>query len=339
MPFIAGLRSVALDVPDLARGEDFYARVWHLEVAARSDDAIYLRGSGTDHHLLSLPRASELAIRHVTLRARSVEALAQIAERAVAASGRVDRPLGALADPAGGTGLCIADTDGRLIEIVHGDALDAAAPPSADRPERLAHVVLNSHDVEATQAFFERALGFVLAARTRIMAFMNYNADHDSVAIGVADNDCLSHIAFLMTDVDAVMRGAGRMRDAGFGIEWGPRRHGPGNNAFSYFVGPFSQVLEYTADVEQIDDSYRAGHPEDWSWPASRVDQWGISAPPSARLKQAQASVRFARRPPAVQQRRHVPALDQRPLPLRAAPRHQPDGPDTALDPAVRQSA
>ena len=293
-PFIAGLRSVALDVPDLARGEDFYTRVWHLEVAARTDDAIYLRGSGTDHHLLSLHRANGVAIRHVTLRARSEEALAQIAERAVAAGGRVDRPLGPLADPAGGTGLRIADADGRLIEIVHGDALHPAAPPSADRPERLAHAVLNSHDVEATQAFFERALGFVLADRTRIMAFMNCNADHHSVAIGVADNDCLNHIAFLMTDLDAVMRGAGRMRDAGFGIEWGPGRHGPGNNAFSYFVGPFGEVIEYTADVEQIDDSYRAGRPEDWAWPAGRVDQWGISAPPSARLKQAQASVRFA---------------------------------------------
>jgi catechol 2,3-dioxygenase len=293
-PFIAGLRSVALDVPDLARGEDFYTRVWHLEVAARSDDAIYLRGSGTDHHLLSLHRAGAVAIRHVTLRARSEAALTQIAERVAGAGGRIDRPIGPFADPAGGIGLRIADADGRLIEIVHGDAMHAAALPMADRPERLAHVVLNSHAVDATQAFFEQALGFVLADRTRIMAFMNCNRDHHSVAIGVADNDCLNHIAFLMPDLDAVMRGAGRMRDAGFPIEWGPGRHGPGNNAFSYFVGPFGEVIEYTADVEQIDDSYRAGRPEDWSWPAGRVDQWGISAPPSARLKQAQASVRFA---------------------------------------------
>jgi catechol 2,3-dioxygenase-like lactoylglutathione lyase family enzyme len=293
-PFVAGLRSVALDVPDLARGEDFYTRVWHLEVAARSDDAIYLRGAGTDHHLLSLHRAGEVAIRHVTLRARSEAALAQIAERVAGAGGRIDRSVGPLADPAGGIGLRIADADGRLIEIVHGDAMHAAAAPVADRPERLAHVVLNSHAVDATQAFFEQALGFVLADRTRIMAFMNCNLDHHSVAIGVADNDCLNHIAFLMPDLDAVMRGAGRMRDAGFPIEWGPGRHGPGNNAFSYFVGPFSEVIEYTADVEQIDDSYRAGRPEDWTWPSGRVDQWGISAPPSARLKQAQASVRFA---------------------------------------------
>ena len=53
-------------------------------------------------------------------------------------------------------------------------------------------------------------------------------------------------------------------------------------------------VIEYTAEVEQIDDGYRVGAPEDWTWPPGRVDQWGISLPPSARLKQAQREVLFA---------------------------------------------
>ena len=226
---------------------------------------------------------------------RSKEALAEIARRAIEAGGRVEREPGPVDDAAGGVGLRVVDADGRVFDIVHGDATHAATAPHADRPERLAHAVLNSHDVASTQAFLERALGFVLADRTRIMAFMNCNHDHHSLAVGVADNDCLNHIAFLMPDLDAVMRGAGRMRDAGFPIEWGPGRHGPGHNAFSYFVGPFGEVIEYTADVQQIDDDYRVGRPEDWTWPTGRVDQWGISAPPSARLKQAQASLHFAR--------------------------------------------
>ena len=83
------------------------------------------------------------------------------------------------------------------------------------------------------------------------------------------------------------------MRDAGYGIEWGPGRHGPGDNAFNYFVGPFDVVIEYTAEVEQIDDSYQAGQPGDWTWPPGRVDQWGISAPPSPRLKEAQKAIVF----------------------------------------------
>jgi catechol 2,3-dioxygenase len=139
----------------------------------------------------------------------------------------------------------------------------------------------------------ETVFDFSLSDRTRIMAFMRCNSDHHSIALGDTDNDALNHIAFLMPDVDSVMRGGGRMRDAGYGIEWGPGRHGPGDNAFNYFVGPFDVVIEYTAEVQQIDDTYQAGQPSDWTWPPGRVDQWGISAPPSPRLKDAQQAVLF----------------------------------------------
>jgi catechol 2,3-dioxygenase len=78
-PWIEGLRSVALNVPDLARAEDFYTQVWHLEVAHRKDGAVYLRGSGSDHHLLALHAGGEVPqLRQVTLRARSEHALDQI---------------------------------------------------------------------------------------------------------------------------------------------------------------------------------------------------------------------------------------------------------------------
>ena len=291
---ISGLRSVALEVPDLAKAEAFYRDTWHLDVAARGPDAIYLRGTGADHHLLALHGgAPAAAIRHVTLRARDADLLPRIIAATIAAGGKVVHGAQALDDPAGGTGILISDADGRRIEVVHGDALHGDAHEAKDRPIRLAHVVLNSHAVDTTQRFFEQALGFRLADRTRIMAFLNCNRDHHSIALGDADNDALNHIAFLMPDVESVMRGGGRMKDAGFAIEWGPGRHGPGNNAFNYFVGPFGEVIEYTADVQQIDDTYRVGAPTDWTWPPGRVDQWGISAPPSPRLKAAQRAVFF----------------------------------------------
>ncbi|HEY2254832.1 MAG TPA: VOC family protein [Variovorax sp.] len=293
-PWIQGLRSVSLHVPDLAKAIDFYTQVWNLEVAERTEQAVYLRGSGSDHHLLALHGADRLALGCVTLRARSAAALAAIEAASPAAGARLLRPVSSIDEPGGGCGLVLGDPDGRVFQVVHGDERRDAREDQPDRPIRLAHAVLNSHDVGATQAFLERAFGFTLADRTRIMAFMNCDRDHHSLALGDADNDALNHVAFLMPDVDAVMRGGGRMRDAGHAIEWGPGRHGPGNNAFNYFIGPFGEVIEYTADVQQIDDSYRAGGPADWTWPPGRVDQWGISQPPSSALKQAQRTVFFA---------------------------------------------
>ena len=45
------------------------------------------------------------------------------------------------------------------------------------------------------------------------------------------------------------MRGMGRMKDNGYPIEWGPARHGPGDNVFAYFCGPDELPIEYTAEV------------------------------------------------------------------------------------------
>lgn len=291
---VSALRSVALNVPDLKLAQTFFTDIWHLDVVSQSDEAIYFRATGADHHVLALHQAPGAArIRQVTLRARDRGALEAVASAAVKAGGRVLQTVAAIHEPGGGEGVTVADPDGRIFQLVYGDTLHADACEVKDKPMRLAHAVLNSHDVEATRQFMEDVFDFSLSDRTRIMAFMRCNSDHHSIALGDTDNDALNHIAFLMPDLDSVMRGGGRMRDAGFGIEWGPGRHGPGDNAFNYFVGPFDVVVEYTAEVEQIDDSYQAGQPSDWTWPPGRVDQWGISIPPTARLKEAQKAILF----------------------------------------------
>lgn len=104
----------------------------------------------------------------------------------------------------------------------------------------------------------------------------------------------MNHLAFMMKDLDSVMRGAGRMRENGYAIDWGVGRHGPGNNVFAYFVGPDNVVIEYTAEVQRIDDSYKVRGPDEWVWPPGRIDHWGIAIGPTERLKTAQKQIGFA---------------------------------------------
>lgn len=298
---IQSLRSVALNVPDLVLAEKFYTDTWHLTVCARALDALYFRGTGRDPHILSLHRkVGPAQIRNVTLRVREHESLEAIAEAATHAGGKVLQPSAVLREPGGGVALSIADPVGRVFRLVFGDEqissnTDTSSADTRDQPSRLAHVVLNSDNVAASQQFLETVLDFSLSDRTRIMAFMRCNDDHHSIAFGDADNSALNHIAFVMPDLDSVMRGGGRMKDSGFPIEWGPGRHGPGNNTFNYFLGPFGEVIEYTADVQQVDDNYQAGTPEKWAWGPGRTDHWGISQAPSAALKAAQRMVQFAK--------------------------------------------
>jgi catechol 2,3-dioxygenase len=286
------LRSIAIGVTDLDAAERFYNSTWHLETVARTPDAVYLRGAGSFHHILALHHASQPEVRNVTFSVADAADLDAIAARAAKAGGRLLAGPHRVGEPGGGTAVTVQDPQGRILRFVHGDERLEELPGS-DAPSRITHVVFNSEDVAVAQRFFEEALGFRLSDRTRIMAFMRCNGDHHSIALADSDANTLNHIAFVMPDLDAVMRGAGRMSDAGWPIEWGVGRHGPGNNVFSYFVGPDDFVIEYTADVLQVDDSYQAGGPSDWTWPPGRFDQWGVSKPPSDRIKQAQKKIRF----------------------------------------------
>jgi catechol 2,3-dioxygenase len=286
------LRSIAIGVTDLDAAERFYNDTWHLQTVAKTQDAVYLRGAGQFHHILALHRSRQPEVRNVTFSVTAHADLDAIAARTPAAGGRVLSGPSGVDEPGGGTAVTVADPQGRILRFVHGDERHAELA-HADAPSRITHVVFISADVAVAQRFLEEALGFRLSDRTKIMAFMRCNSDHHSIALADSDADTLNHIAFVMPDLDAVMRGAGRMRDAGWSIEWGVGRHGPGNNVFAYFVGPDDVVIEYTADVLQVDDSYRVGGPSDWQWPPGRFDQWGVSQPPSDRIKRAQKTIRF----------------------------------------------
>ena len=293
-PLVNALRSVEIGVPDVALAERFYVDTWRLGVAARTASSIYLRGTGAAHHLLSLKQTEQPELLAVTLGSPSRREIEALAQSVPANGGAILRAPGAIEEPGGGYGIVFRDPQGRIIRAVCEDARHADAGAAPDCPERLAHVVMNSRDTAAAQAFYEAALGFRLSDRTRIMAFMRCNTDHHSIALADADNDCLNHIAFMMPDLDSVMQGGGRLKDAGYPIHWGPGRHGPGHNLFNYFLGPFDFAIEYTAEVEQVDETYRTGAPEDWKWPPGRIDHWGIGTGPSAELKAAQKKIGFA---------------------------------------------
>jgi catechol 2,3-dioxygenase len=293
-PMVTGLRSVDLGVPDVGAHAKFYRDVWALEPVAEGRDSIYLRATGGVHHVLALHAWPRVELLRVTLSAggtADVEALRSRVE--IAGASRVE-PAGPTGEPGGGYGFTFEDPEGRIVRVLAEDARHHDPADAPDRPRRLAHVVLNSADAARAADFYGEALGFRLSDQTRTMHFIRCNRDHHSLAFARGSAATLNHVAFEMPDLESVMRGAGRLRDHGHPIEWGVGRHGPGNNVFAYFVGPGEVVVEYTAEVQQVDDGYRVGTPDDWTWPPGRTDRWGITMPPSERLQSAQRKIRFA---------------------------------------------
>src|SRR5689334_24353391 len=250
---VIGLRGVDLGVRDVAAAARFFAEVWRLSPVAEKSGAVYLRGSAAHHHILSLhPRAqSELLCINLAAGSRGdVDKLHAMAEAAGAAQIEAAADI---AEPGGGYGFGFMDPEGRVVRVIAGDARHEAIQ-APECPVKITHVVLNTPRQEAAAAFWVKALGFKVSDRS-LLTFIRCNSDHHSIAFHPGEASSLHHIAFEMRNFDAVMRGAGRMRDAGRPIEWGPGRHGPGNNVFAYFVGPEEFVIEYTAEIEQVNDA------------------------------------------------------------------------------------
>jgi catechol-2,3-dioxygenase len=291
---VTALRSVDLETPDVGRSEQFYTSVWGLDLVTRHEGVTYLRASGVDHHVVALRQGEHPALRAVTFRLHSDAEFELIAAASQQHGGALLKGPVPNPGPDGGTIMTIRAPSGGVLRFVHQDMRHATSRPSRSRPTRLAHVNLNATDVDGSAAFYARALGFRLTDRTKAMAFVRCNSDHHAIVIADAPVNGLNHVAFMMPDLEAVMRSSGRMIDAGFPIAWGVGRHGPGNNVFAYFVDPVGIVIEYTAEVLQVDDSYVVRGPSEWVWPPGRTDHWGIAPPKVDQVKAAQIAVPYA---------------------------------------------
>jgi catechol 2,3-dioxygenase len=289
---VRAFRSVDLGFADPDKALRFFTAAWN-RAPAGGGGAHYLRGTGAFHHIVTLRHAPQPALIRMVLDAAdraTVDALhAQVLAHGLKT---VETPT-PLRQPHGDYGFGFKDPEGRNIAIVSGVKDHADAADTADRPRKLSHINVNAGDSDATLRCYRDALGFTLTDTTRRLRFLSCNADHHSMVLGFTGGPTLNHIAFEMPDLDSVMRGAGRMRDHGRPIEWGPGRHGPGNNVFCYFLGPEDMPVELTAEMQQVDATHRAKTPEQWAWAPGRLDHWGITAGPSERIETAGLTIFF----------------------------------------------
>ena len=291
---VRGVRSVEIEMSEPARAAEFYSKTWNLAEVARSNGSYWFRGTGAYHHILAIhPATKGAAIRRLTYAAANKDIL-QALHAKVAASGCTTEAPHALAAPGGGYGFGFIDMEGRNLAVVCGENDHTDDADVKDRPRKIAHVNLNAAQLEKSNNFLVEVLGFRKIDHSGPLHFFHCDStDHSSMVMGATATPTLNHVSFELPDCDSCMRGGGRMRDAGYPIEWGPGRHGAGNNVFCYFAGPEEFPIEYTAEVLQIDDSYEFHGPEYWKWPPGRLDQWGITPPHTARWKRIQDMVLF----------------------------------------------
>ncbi len=295
---VTGVRSVELGVRNLDASLKFYRDVWGLEVASTDGDAVHLRGTAAEHHVLTLREQGRANLLGVHFAANDRAAVDELHGKAKSYGVDVEpapAPLPAAAG--GGYGFRFKTPDGLPMSISTGVAAHPTQVLDRSRPTKISHVVLNSSGTGTTDqvAFFIDALGFKLSDSTHMMEFLRCSADHHSIAIFRNKGPSLNHVAYELPNIDGLMRGAGRVKNNGFDIEWGIGRHGPGSNVFSYFIEPDGFVTEYTTELDQLDDATHV--PMDaayWQKAVPTPDRWGIAGMPSNRMRAAMSGEFYA---------------------------------------------
>jgi catechol 2,3-dioxygenase-like lactoylglutathione lyase family enzyme len=275
---VIGLRHVGLAVPDFEVERGFMGGAWGLKETSGGQDIAYLAAEGSsDPYVLRLRKAPERRLDVIAFAASDAAAVDAMAERLAAAGVKLIGEPGPLREPGGGYGFRFFDLDGRTIEV-SADVIEKAAR-QLDRgesiPASLSHVVLHTPDVKKAVDFYVRRLGFRVSDWLGdFMCFLRCNEIHHCLAF-LPGPPTLNHAAFEMRDVDEMMRGAGRLLRQDVVLGWGPGRHVAGDNAFSYFLSPSGNVIEYTAEVQRVDDA--SWTPTVYAPGPDIMDQWGTS--------------------------------------------------------------
>ncbi|EGD54918.1 VOC family protein [Gordonia neofelifaecis] len=284
------LRSVELRTTACADSADFYTDVWGLRAVERGDGEAWLRGTGDEHHVLQLTAAEQNGLGRITFAVATPAEVDEAARRLDARNVPIIAGPGPTGEISAGYGVSFVDPEGRIIQLL----ADALAVPMLRREEAVpvgvTHVVLNTVDIDASVEFYTDVLGMRVSDWSEHqMAFLRCNSDHHSIAFNQAEWASVNHVAYEMPTIDQFMRGIGRLRHHRVLPLWGPGRHGPGDNTFSYFADPGGLVCEYTSGVAQVDEDRWLCRV--WRRVPELSDTWGTAGPPSVDVRTHMAGV------------------------------------------------
>ena len=275
---ITHLRHVDLAVPDFATQLDFFTNTWGLTSEHSDTGLAFLAAEGSpEQYVVRLRQSPDKRIDLISFGAATPADVDTLAQQVAADGVTLVSEPGTLQTPGGGYGFRFFDNEGRTVEISADVAVrqHRKIEEGESIPVRLSHVVINSADPDATRAFYEKHLGFALSDTLmhprmgEMMWFMRVNAWHHCLAIARGPHPSLHHASFEMRGIDEYMRGTGRLLRAGVEKIWGPGRHLAGNNTFSYFLDPHGNTVEYTTELELIDEDTWHPHMYDFSDPRS----------------------------------------------------------------------
>ena len=275
---VSDLGHITLYVPDVEACAMYAERVLGLHVTERVDDAVVMTPDYARNRVTYAPGA-EPALGEIGLVAASSEALDEIEVRAGRFGSTYER--GALG-PYGVDAVRVTGPDGHPFvayhEVTTGD--DSWHPTAGIRNRRFGHVTMTAPDIFLTEQFLVDVFGFRVSDRIApgIGTWLRCSSEHHVLAVLQGPTPGLHHLAFDVASLSDLGDLGDKLAGNGMSLIFGPGRHGPGQNLFTYHLDPAGNCVEVTAEMQRIFDeaSWEIG-----AFPAvpETENVWGPLAP------------------------------------------------------------
>jgi catechol 2,3-dioxygenase-like lactoylglutathione lyase family enzyme len=196
-------------------------------------------------------------------------------------------------DPTPGISKLVAfeDPKGTVLEV-----FAAQTPISKNQavpgvgPLKLGHLAFCVSEPKDFVEFYGRVLGFRLSDWIQDwFAFMRCGPDHHTINFVRGKRTHMHHIAFELKDWAQIQAACDFLGGKNIPLIWGPGRHGPGHNIYTYHRNPDDQIIEFFTELDKmLDENLGYFDPRPWHrdrpqkpkvWEMTR-DIWGTPPTP-----------------------------------------------------------
>ncbi len=270
-----------LRAPDLDVMEQFLLEFGMVR-AARTPDALYMRGTGPLHHIHITEKGNPSFVSAAYV-ARSEEDLQRLA-KVPGATG-----VHTLDEPGGGKRVLLVEpTNGFRIEVVHGiqkvpelqveyrhpnwspEVMRTIGDPKRMRfgpahVQRLSHAVFSTPELPKTLAWFRETLGlirtdeFYIGSRDNLVGSFNRvdrgadPVDHHALNCYHNPRAGFQHASFVVQDLEDLLIGHMNLtRVAKYQHMRGVGYHAPGGQVFDYWLSPWGQMHELYYPIQRF---------------------------------------------------------------------------------------
>lgn len=281
----AAVSHIGFTVPDVEESAHFYQKILGMHIHDHHATGNGLRlGWGSGHHVIDL-QAGPVGLSHFGFEVRDHDGLDGIRTRLTAA-GVDHQPLdhywidGAVSTP---DGVAVTDPDGNSVHF--HSTVERQGENSADtgrRPVKFQHTTIGTDDLTPLLDFYVKTVGFRISDQLSDgrFAWLRSDADHHTLAIvNVGKRGGLDHYSYDLAEWEDFKQWCDRLTELDVNVQWGPGRHGPGNNLFIFFDDPAGNHIELSAEMEKFYDDRVAYTPRQWNPIPNTINLWGGQLP------------------------------------------------------------